>query len=242
MTNGTETSGLKVKGLTIKRGDLTICRDIDLTIPGGEITVLLGANGAGKTTLLDGIAGVLPAAAGSILLGAHSLAGLPVHRRASLGLSYIEQGRSVFFRLTVAQNLAVVDRSRHTRDEAFELFPRLADKRNVRAGLLSGGEQQMLIIARALATRPTMLLVDELSLGLAPRAVRMLMDTLVKLAESGIGVLLVEQYAEVALRIGTTAHVLERGRIVHSERCSTLLHSRVSQYYLGVAPRQQPEL
>lgn len=244
MTYGTETSGLRVKGLTIKRGDLTICQDVDLTVPPGEITVLIGANGAGKTTLLDGIAGVLPAAAGSISLGARSIDALPVHRRASLGLSYVEQGRSVFSRLTVVQNLAVVDRSRHTCDEAFTLFPRLADKRNVRAGLLSGGEQQMLIIARALATRPTMLLVDELSLGLAPRAVRMLMDTLEKLAESGMGILLVEQYTEVALRIGTTAYVMERGRIVHSEACSTLLHdraSRISPYYLGVAPRQQPE-
>lgn len=239
------TSGLRLEGLTVKRGDLTICRDVDLTVPEGEITVLLGANGAGKTTLLDGISGVLPAAAGSISLGARSIDAIPVHRRASLGLSYVEQGRSVFSRLTVVQNLAVVGRSRHTLDEAFELFPRLADKRNVRAGLLSGGEQQMLIIARALATRPKMLLVDELSLGLAPRAVRMLMGTLVKLAESGMGILLVEQYAEVALRVGTTAHVMERGRIVHTERCSTLLQdraSRVSPHYLGVAPRQQPEL
>ncbi|WP_199184250.1 ABC transporter ATP-binding protein [Cryobacterium sp. Y62] len=238
------TSGLKVEGLTVKRGDLTICRDVDLTVPKGEITVLLGANGAGKTTLLDGIAGVLPAAAGSISLGARSIDAIPVHRRASLGLSYVEQGRSVFSRLTVVQNLAVVDRSQHTRDKAFELFPRLADKRNVRAGLLSGGEQQMLVIARALATRPTMLLVDELSLGLAPRAVRMLMDTLVKLAESGMGILLVEQFAEVALRVGTTAYVMERGQIVHAEACSTILQdhtSRISPYYLGVASCRQLE-
>ena len=239
------TGELRVEGLTVKRGDLTICRDVDLTVPEGEITVLLGPNGAGKTTLLDGISGVLPAAAGSISLGVRSIDAMPVHRRASLGLSYVEQGRSVFSRLTVAQNLAVVDRCQHALDEAFELFPRLADKRNVRAGLLSGGEQQMLIIARALATRPKMLLVDELSLGLAPRVVRTLMGTLVKLAKSGMGILLVEQYAEVALRVGTTAHVMERGQIVHTERCSALWRDRVSlvsPYYLGVAPRQHSSL
>lgn len=228
--------GLRAEGLTVKRGDLTICRDVELVVPEGEITVLLGANGAGKTTLLDGIAGVLPATSGSIVMGDRRVDTMPVHRRASRGLAYIEQGRSVFAQLTVAQNLAVVDRSREALARAFGLFPRLADRENVRAGLLSGGEQQMLIIARALATGPRVLLVDELSLGLAPRVVRTLMETLTGLAESGMGILLVEQFAEMALRAGTTAHIMHRGQIVRSEQCKVLLKDRaslISPYYLG---------
>lgn len=221
--------GLRVDGLTVKRGDLMICRDVTLAVPPGEITVLLGANGAGKTTLLDGIAGVLPAATGAITLDGHRIHSEPPHRRAARGLAYAEQGRSVFSRLTVAQNLAVVDRSRQARERAFELFPRLADKRNLRAGLLSGGEQQMLIIARALATQPKVLLVDELSLGLAPRTVQNLMGTLSSLAASGMGILLVEQFAELALQIGTTAHIMQRGRIIETDTCEALLRDRGSR-------------
>ncbi len=227
---------LSATGLTVRRGGLTICRDIDLVVPVGEITVLLGANGAGKSTLLDGLSGVLPVAAGAIHLDGHSLTRLPPHRRAARGLAYVEQGRTVFERLTVRQNLAVVDRSRRTLDRSFELFPRLAEKRDIRAGLLSGGEQQMLVIARALATDPRVLLVDELSLGLAPRVVRTLMEALVGLAATGVGVLLVEQYAQLALEVGTTAHVMRQGRIVRSAACATLLADRdalLSSHYFG---------
>ena len=135
----------------------------------------------------------------------------------------------MFSKLTVAQNLAVVDRSRQARERAFELFPRLSGKQNMRAGLLSGGEQQMLIIARALATQPKVLLVDELSLGLAPRTVQTLMEALVSLAASGMGILLVEQFAEMALQIGTTAHIMQRGRIVETESCEALLRDRGSR-------------
>lgn len=239
------TGGLKLEGLTVKRGDLAICLDTNFTVPEGEITVLLGANGAGKTTLLDGIAGVLPIASGSVVLGGHQINGMPVHRRAARGLAYIEQGRSVFARLTVAQNLAVVDRSQRALEQAFELFPRLADRQNIRAGLLSGGEQQMLIVARALAAGPRVLLVDELSLGLAPPMVRTLMETLTGLAESGVAILLVEQFAEMALRVGTTAHIMQRGRIVRSARCSTLLKDRVSlvsPYYSGTASHKPSDI
>lgn len=220
---------LRVDGLTVKRGDLTVCRDVTLAVPSGEITVLLGANGAGKTTLLEGIAGVLPAASGTISLDGHRIHTSPPHRRAARGLASVEQGRTVFSKLTVAQNLAVVDRSRQARERAFELFPRLSGKQNMRAGLLSGGEQQMLIIARALATQPKVLLVDELSLGLAPRTVQTLMEALVSLAASGMGILLVEQFAEMALQIGTTAHIMQRGRIVETESCEALLRDRGSR-------------
>lgn len=233
------TEGLAIEALTLKRGGLTICREVSLAVPPGEITVLLGANGAGKSTLLGGIAGVIPAAGGAISLGGRRVEALPMHRRAGLGLAYAEQGRSVFTRLTVEQNIEVVNRSPQALERSFELFPRLAERRGVRAGLLSGGEQQMLIIARALAAAPKVLLVDELSLGLAPRMIRTLMDALAGLADTGIGILLVEQFAEMALRIGTTAHIMQRGRIVYSEPCGALLQDRaslLSPYLLGGGP------
>jgi len=233
------TGGLRVDGLTVQRGGLTICRDVSLVVPEGEITVLLGPNGAGKSTLLDGIAGVLPASGGSVALDGRRIDALPAYRRSARGLAYVEQGRSVFSRLTVAQNIGVVDRSGAALERAFELFPRLSGRRNVRAGLLSGGEQQMLIIARALATRPRILLIDELSLGLAPKIVHTLADALTALAATGIGILLVEQFAETALRIGTDAHILQRGRIVRSDPCGELLRdpaALASPYLQGGDP------
>ncbi|MFV0432632.1 MAG: ABC transporter ATP-binding protein [Leucobacter sp.] len=218
---------LELRGVTVRRGEPTACRDVSLSVPAGEITVLFGANGAGKTTLLDGIAGVLPVS-GEVVLDGERIDRLPMHRRVARGLAYVEQGRSLFSRLTAAQNLAVVDRSRETLERAFALFPRLAGKHDVRAGLLSGGEQQMLMVARALATRPRYLLVDELSLGLAPQVVTVLVETLVKLAADGVGVLLVEQFVETALEVGQTAHIMQRGRIVSSAPCRALRENRAA--------------
>ena len=235
-------AGLEIEHLAVKRGALTMCRDINLAVPLGEITVLLGANGAGKSTLLDGIMGLASVAEGAIRLGSRRIDGMPVYRRAAQGLAYVEQGRSVFSRLTVAQNIAVVDRTRAALDAAFSLFPQLASKRDVRADRLSGGEQQMLVIARALATRPDILLIDELSLGLAPTVVRTLLDVLTQLAAQGMGVLLVEQFAEAALRVGATAHIMQHGRIARSDACSALLHdhaSVVSPYFLAETGAQR---
>jgi branched-chain amino acid transport system ATP-binding protein len=236
--------GLRAEGLTVNRGDLTVCRNVTLTVPRGEITVLLGANGAGKTTLLDGIAGVLGGTVGAVTLGGRRIDTMPMHRRAAQGLAYVEQGRSVFTRLTVAQNLGVVDHSPQALTHAFTLFPRLEQKRDVPAGLLSGGEQQMLMIARALATGPKILLVDQLSLGLAPRTVHALMQTLASLADSGMGILLVEQFVDLALRLGTTAHIMQHGKIVRSELCSVLLQDRASivqPYFSVTIPSPQKE-
>ena len=219
------TAALELRQVGVRRGEISVCRDVSFTVPAGEITVLLGANGAGKTTLLDGVSGVLPVS-GDVWLDGGRIDRLPIHRRARRGLAYVEQGRSVFAGLTVAQNIAVVDRSRGTLDRVFALFPQLAEKRNQRAGLLSGGEQQMLMIARALATQPRYLLVDELSLGLAPQIVRTLTDTLVRLTADGVGVLLVEQFVETALEVGETAHIMRRGEIVSSATCRTLRADR----------------
>lgn len=218
--------GLTLEGVVLKRGGITVCRNVSLNAPVGEITVVIGANGAGKTTLLDGISGVLPISGGQITLDGHRIDKMPLYRRASRGLSYVEQGRAVFGALTVAQNIAVVDPSNAARDAAVDLFPRLAEKLDTRASLLSGGEQQMLLIARAIAMRPRILMIDELSLGLAPKIVQSLMETLSDLARDGIGILLVEQFAEMALRIGTTAHIVERGRIAQTAPCAELLRDR----------------
>lgn len=229
--------GLTVAGLTVKRGGLTICDDVSLDVPTGEVTVLLGANGAGKSTLLDGVAGVLPGSSGQVRLASTRIDRWPRHRRARAGLGYVEQGRTVFSRLTVAQNILVADPGGSSLREALEMFPQLREKVSTRAGLLSGGEQQMLLIARAMARRPRILMIDELSLGLAPRVVSDLMTVVADLARAGTGVLLVEQFASLALKIGTTAHLLERGRIARTESCSQLLQypSILENAYLGNA-------
>ncbi len=229
------TEGLLLQSVTMKRRALTYCHSIDMTVPRGEITVLLGPNGAGKTTLLDGIAGKLPIAGGSIRLDGQRIDALPMHRRCQKGLSYVEQGRNFFRRLTVSQNIGVVDRRPAALENALRLFPQLEKKVDLRASLLSGGEQQMLMIAVALATRPEFLLIDELSLGLSSAAVDGLMDALTDLAASGVGILLVEQFVDVALEIGSTAHIMNHGKIVQSGPCDVMLKNRdsvVNPYFL----------
>ena len=215
--------GLEVRGVTVARGGLPICRNIDIVAPRGEVTVLLGPNGAGKTTLLEAVSGILPVAGGSITLEGIAVDRLRRERRARLGLAHVEQGRAVFPGLTVEENLVAVTRSRAAIEHALDLFPHLAERRRAKAGLLSGGEQQMLVIARALAGEPTMLLVDEMSLGLAPIIVRALVPVMRRLADAGVGVLLVEQFAALALEIGDRAYVLNHGEIVYTGTCTDLL-------------------
>lgn len=214
-------SGLALSRVTVARDGLPICREIDVKAPQGEVTVLLGPNGAGKTTLLESISGVLPVAAGSILLDGHELRRMRREKRARLGLAHVEQGRTVFSRLTVRDNLLAAGSSEKL-PELLGMFPALEARRDLRAGLLSGGEQQMLVVARALASEPKMLLLDELSLGLAPTIVQQLMKVVRKLADQGIGILLVEQYAALALEIGDNAYILDRGEIGYSGNCQEL--------------------
>jgi branched-chain amino acid transport system ATP-binding protein len=222
------TQGLRLENITVKRGGLTLCHNVDLSVPPGEITVLLGPNGAGKTTLLDCIAGKVRSASGTIHLDGERIDDLPMHRRSARGLAYIEQGRNFFSKLTVAQNIAVVDRSTQALAHAFALFAQLEKKSNLKASLLSGGEQQMLMIAVALATRPRYLLIDELSLGLSASAIAALTKVLTSLAKSGMGILVVEQFVDVALRMGSTAHLMHHGKIVQSGPCSAMLNDRNS--------------
>ena len=205
---------LLIEGVSVARGELTVVRDVHLSCPAGQVTVLLGANGAGKTSLLDAVAGVIPVTAGTVTLAGTAIQKLPRDRRASLGLSYVEQGRSIFGALTVEENLAVAaGKSKHI-DRAYELFPQLKPRRKVAAQMLSGGEQQMLVLSRAIVSEPQVLLIDEMSQGLAPVIVKRLMPFVETAARNGIAVLLVEQFAHMALRIGDQAYVLSVGEIV----------------------------
>ncbi len=202
---------LRVDDVTVARAGVPVVRGVTLVAPAGEVTALLGPNGAGKTTLLEAISGVLPIQAGSITYDGVELSGLPPERRARLGIAHVEQGRTVFAELSIVENLRVATDG--PVDDAFTLFPELERRRDLPAGLLSGGEQQMLVIARALLTRPRLLVIDEISLGLAPVIVRRLVPAVSRLADRGVGVLMVEQFATLALEYAHRVYVLDRGRI-----------------------------
>ncbi len=216
--NGQESS-LRLEGLSVPRGGRLVVRDVSLEIRMGEVTTLLGANGAGKSTLVLGVAGVLRPSAGRVLLGDHDLTRRPPERVRAAGVAVVPEGRRVLPRLTVEDNLRVATYalSREQRREgiayAHELFPELEKRWNTPARLLSGGEQQMLVLAQAMVSRPRVLLVDELSLGLAPVVVKRLVPAIESIAASGTGVLLIEQFAHLALSLAKRAYVLEGGRI-----------------------------
>lgn len=213
--------GLDLKDVTVFRGELPIIRNVSIAAAPGEVTVLLGANGAGKTTLLDAIAGVIPTKSGTISLDGGEITAMRRDKRARAGLAYVEQGRTIFGELTVDENLAVASRGNPI-GTAYDLFPELVQRRKVAAQMLSGGEQQMLVLARALLSRPSVLMIDEMSQGLAPVIVRRLLPFVEQAAASGIAVLLVEQFAALALSIGTRAAVLSVGQVVLEGTCEEL--------------------
>ena len=229
-------AGLEVRGLEVQRMGSLVVRDVDLVVPPGQVTVVLGTNGAGKTTMLEAISGIIQSAKGTISLDGHDITRLVRPKRARLGLAHIEQGRAIFPELTTEENLMVV-RPRSEIDHAFEVFPELALRRGARAALLSGGEQQMLVIARALISEPKVLMLDEMSLGLAPIVLKRLVPLVDELAERGVGVLLVEQYAHLALAHGDRVYVLSRGEVAFEGDCEELIDDpeRLRKLYLGVA-------
>ncbi len=203
------TAVLEARGLSAGYGALAAVRDLDLEVRSGEIVALLGPNGAGKTTTLKTLVGALRPLAGEVRWkGSRTTA--PLHRRARLGAAYVPEDRSVFMGLTAAENLRLGD---GPPERALELFPELEPHLKRKAGLLSGGQQQILTLARALACEPEVLLADELSLGLAPIVVQRLLEAVRQAAGRGIGVLLVEQHARQALALADRVYVLQRGRV-----------------------------
>jgi branched-chain amino acid transport system ATP-binding protein len=213
---------LQVRDLIVRRGASEIVNGVDIDVPPGQVTLLLGANGAGKTTLLEALSGLIPSGGGEVLLDGSTITRASRVSRSRRGLCHIEQGRTVFGDLTVVENVHAAAAGPAAADEALAMFPELEPRADTLADSLSGGEQQMLVIARALATGPSLLLVDEMSLGLAPVIVHRLMPVFRGLADRGMAVLLVEQYADLAMRIGDVAHVLSRGKIVLTARSEDL--------------------
>lgn len=210
---------LRLEKLTVARGARNVVRDVSLEIPGGEITTLLGPNGAGKSSLVLAVGGALRPVSGKVLLGDQDLTRRPPERVRAAGIAVVPEGRRVLPDLTVEDNLRIAtyvlsaDEARNGVERALELFPELKQRWRVSTRSLSGGEQQMVVLAQAVAARPKALLVDELSLGLAPVVVKRLVPMLESVASSGIGVLLIEQFAHVALGLANTAYVLEGGYI-----------------------------
>jgi branched-chain amino acid transport system ATP-binding protein len=224
----TSASTLSVERLTVPRGSRNVLHEVSLEIPPGEVTALLGPNGAGKSTLVLAVGGVLRATGGAVRLGDDEITNRRPERIRAAGVAIVPEGRRLLPELTVEDNLRVAtysmsrDEGRAGLDYALELFPQLKQRWNQRARLLSGGEQQMVVLAQALASQPTTLLVDELSLGLAPVVVKRLVPTLEQVAASGVGVLLIEQFAQLALGLANATYLLEGGRIRYSGTAAEL--------------------
>ncbi|MFN7278163.1 MAG: ABC transporter ATP-binding protein [Betaproteobacteria bacterium] len=232
---------LEVKGLEVSYGGIVAVRGIHLAVEQGELVALIGANGAGKTTTLKALAGMLRPSSGSVHFDGHAITREPSHRLLPRGIALVPEGRGVFARLTVRENLEMGAYIRHDRAavkadmaRVLELFPRLHERRAQVAGTLSGGEQQMLAIGRALMGRPRLLLLDEPSMGLAPMMVQKIFEVIRMISAEGVTVLLVEQNASLALQAANRGYVMESGAITLTDSAAALLASaQVRQAYLG---------
>lgn len=232
---------LRVEGLWAGYGPIDVLHDLALTVEAGEIVALIGANGAGKTTTLMAISGVARARAGTVEFDGRDLRREPAHQIVRLGLAQSPEGRKIFPRLTVLENLRMGAFTRSDKagvaddlEKAFAMFPILRERQHQPGGLLSGGQQQMLAIARALMARPKLLLLDEPSLGLAPQIVSQIFGVIRDMNRQGVSVLLVEQNARMALKVAHRGYVLETGRITCTDHAETLLNDpRIRAAYLG---------
>ena len=232
---------LEVSNLTHSYGAVRVLHGVDLSVGKGEVVALIGANGAGKTTTLRCISGLLQAIAGEVRLGDSIISSLPPHRIARSGVGHVLEGRHLFPHLTVRQNLDMGAWRRSADgaleadlDRIFSLFPRLKERLDQKAGTLSGGEQQMVAMARSLVAKPDILLLDEPSMGLAPRVVDTIFEIIAEVARSGLSILLVEQNASRALALADRAYVMELGRIVMSGDGRELAANEdVRRSYLG---------
>ncbi|NUP50523.1 MAG: ABC transporter ATP-binding protein [Catenulispora sp.] len=232
---------LALRSVEVAYGGIVALKGVDLEVRQGEIVALLGANGAGKTTTLRTISGLLSPRSGEVLYAGETLAGVPAHKIVQLGIGHSPEGRRIFSRMTVLENLEMgayrfKSVPRKDLDQVFDLFPRLHERRTQLGGNLSGGEQQMLAIGRAMMGRPSLLLLDEPSMGLAPLIVAQIFEIIERINELGTTILLVEQNAAQALKLAHRGYVLETGQVVMSAPAGELLNDpRVREAYLGEA-------
>ena len=232
---------LEIKDLEVCYGVIRAIKGISFEVNQGEVIALIGANGAGKTTILHTITGLVPAKSGSILFEGKELTKTPAHKIVSMGMAHVPEGRRIFQQLSVLENLKLGAYTRKNKNEiaqslkmVYERFPRLEERKNQVAGTLSGGEQQMLAMGRALMSKPRIILMDEPSMGLSPLLVTEIFDIIKVISESGTTVLLVEQNAKKALSIADRAYVLETGNITLSGKASDLMNNEsVQKAYLG---------
>jgi len=232
---------LELKKLEVAYGGIQAVKGIDLEVGEGELVCLIGANGAGKTTTLKGICGLLPVKGGKIFYGGGNVTGKPAFQLVRRGLAMVPEGRGVFGALTIEENLAMGAYIRSDRDgikadieRVFHLFPRLRERRRQTAGTMSGGEQQMLAMGRAMMSRPKLLLLDEPSMGLAPLMVQKVFETIITISGEGVTILLIEQNAKLALEVSHRGYVMESGEITLAGEAKALLHDpAVRAAYLG---------
>jgi len=226
---------IEIRGLNQLYGGSQILWDLNLSVEQGSSTCIMGRNGVGKTTLLKCLMGLLPIAGGEMLIGGKPLQNLPSHARARMGIAYVPQGRDIFPKLTVRENLEVAligraDGTRKVPERIFELFPVLSEMMQRRGGDLSGGQQQQLAIARALVLDPAVLILDEPNEGIQPNIVQQIGDVIIKLNREGLTVLLVEQKLAFARRVGSDFRLMERGRIVATGKMEGLTNELVSKH------------
>ena len=238
---------LEIKDLNVRFGGIRAVDGISMNVEEGKIITLIGANGAGKSTILRSVSGIVRPASGDILLGGESIVGLSPDKIVARGVTLVPEGRRVFPNLTVLENLKIgaylrKDKLSDDIEYVYSLFPRLRERHWQQAGTLSGGEQQMLAVGRALMSRPKLIMMDEPSLGLAPLVVRDIFDIIVTINKAGITVLLNEQNANLALKIADYGYVIETGRLTLTGTGDELLHNEsVKEAYLGKAKKAQTE-